>query len=98
MAYLSQTDYAEVAATEWDALPAFWSDQYEIRMQSYGMPGLADADGIRLLEGDLHGECVIGYHRGEDLVGVVGIGMLKVVNGYRDRVGTAEWIRARATS
>ena len=97
-AYLSETDYADIVATEWDALPAFWSDQYDIRMQSYGMPGLADADGIRLLEGDLHGECVIGYHRGEDLVGVVGIGMLKVVNGYRDRVGTAEWIRARATS
>ena len=97
-AYLSETDYADIVATEWDALPAFWSDQYEIRMQSYGMPGLADADGIRLLEGDLHGECVMGYHRGEDLVGVVGIGMLKVVNGYRHEVGTATWIRERATS
>jgi NADPH-dependent 2,4-dienoyl-CoA reductase/sulfur reductase-like enzyme len=97
-AYLGGTDYDDVASTEWDLLPAFWSDQYEIRMQSYGMPGLADPDGIRLLEGDLQGECVVGYHRGEDLVGVVGLGMLKVVNSYRDRVGTAAWVSARSAS
>jgi NADPH-dependent 2,4-dienoyl-CoA reductase/sulfur reductase-like enzyme len=96
--HLSGSGSDDVAATEWDVLPAFWSDQYEIRMQSYGMPGLADADGIRLLEGDLAGECVMGYHRGDDLVGVVGLGMLKVVNGYRDKVGTSAWVNAHTTS
>jgi 3-phenylpropionate/trans-cinnamate dioxygenase ferredoxin reductase component len=40
-----------------------------------------------VLEGDLSDECVVGYHRGDELVGVVGVGMLRVVNGYRDRVG-----------
>jgi 3-phenylpropionate/trans-cinnamate dioxygenase ferredoxin reductase subunit len=88
-AYLSGEGYAEVAGAPWDLLPAFWSDQFEIRLQSYGMPGLADADGIRVLEGDLHDECVVGYHRGDDLVGVVGVGMLRVVNSYRDKVGRA---------
>jgi len=29
----------------------------------------------------------VGYHRGDELVGVVGVGMLRVVNTYRDRVG-----------
>ncbi len=71
----------------WDLLPAFWSDQYDIRLQSYGMPGLADPDGIRVLEGALDDECVVGYHRGGELVGVVGVGMLRAVNAYRATVG-----------
>jgi hypothetical protein len=86
-AYLSGDGYDELAASEWTLLPAFWSDQYDTRLQSYGMPGLADADGIRVLEGSLDDECVVGYHRGDDLMGVVGVGMLRVVNGYRDKVG-----------
>jgi NADPH-dependent 2,4-dienoyl-CoA reductase/sulfur reductase-like enzyme len=86
-AYLSGEGYDEIATAPWDLLPAFWSDQYDVRLQSYGMPGLADLDGIRVLEGSLEDECVVGYHRGEDLMGVVGVGMLRVVNTYRDRVG-----------
>ena len=86
-AWLAADGYDEVTAADWTLLPAFWSDQYDTRLQSYGMPGLADADGIRVLEGSLDDECVVGYHRGDDLVGVVGVGMLRVVNGYRDRVG-----------
>ncbi len=88
-AYLAGEGYDAVVNQPWELLPSFWSDQFDVRLQSYGMPGLADPDGIRLLEGDLHDECVIGYHRGEELVGVVGVGMLRVVNGYRDRVGRA---------
>ncbi len=86
-AYLAGEGYADVVAAPFDPLPSFWSDQYDIRMQSYGMPGLADPDGIRLLEGDLAGECIVGYHRGDDLLGVVGLGMLRVLNGYRTRLG-----------
>ena len=86
-AYLAGEGYDDVVSASWEPLPSFWSDQFDIRLQSYGMPGLADPDGIRLLEGDLHDECVLGYHRGDELVGVVGVGMLRVVNSYRDRVG-----------
>lgn len=78
--------YAEVVGTRWEVLPSFWSDQYDVRLQSYGMPGLAGPDGVRLLEGDLEGECVVGYLRDGQLVGVVGIGMLPRVNAYRDQV------------
>jgi hypothetical protein len=85
--YLSGEGYDEILAASWEPLPSFWSDQFDIRLQSYGMPGLADPDGVRVLEGDLHDECVVGYHRGDELVGVVGVGMLRVVNTYRDRVG-----------
>ena len=78
--------YADVVATPWEVLPSFWSDQYDLRLQSYGMPSLADPDGVTLLEGDLTGQCVVGYHRDGQLVGVVGIGMLPRVNAYRDKV------------
>jgi len=88
-AHLAGEGYADVVDAPWDVLPSFWSDQYDIRMQSYGMPGLADPDGVRLLEGDLAGECIVGYHRGDDLLGVVGLGMLRVLNGYRARLGRA---------
>lgn len=86
-AYVAGDGYDEVVQRRWEVLPSFWSDQYDIRLQSFGMPGLADADGIRLLEGDLAGECVVGYHRGDELVGVVGLGMLKNVMAYRPQVG-----------
>ena len=86
-AHLSGQGYDDVVAASWEPLPSFWSDQFDIRLQSYGMPGLADVDGVRVLEGDLRDECVVGYHRGDELVGVVGVGMLRVVNTYRDKVG-----------
>jgi 3-phenylpropionate/trans-cinnamate dioxygenase ferredoxin reductase subunit len=78
--------YELVTGAPWEVLPSFWSDQYDLRLQSYGMPGLADPDGVEVLEGDLDGECVVGYHREGQLVGVVGIGMLPRVNSYRDRI------------
>ncbi|HYY11236.1 MAG TPA: FAD-dependent oxidoreductase [Kineosporiaceae bacterium] len=79
--------YGATVATPWQVLPSFWSDQYELRLQSYGMPGLAEQGGVRVLEGDLEGECVVGYERDGQLVGVVGLGMLPRVNAYRDQVG-----------
>jgi NADPH-dependent 2,4-dienoyl-CoA reductase/sulfur reductase-like enzyme len=86
-ARLAGSGYDEAVGAYWDLLPSFWSDQYDIRLQSYGMPGLADPGGIRLLEGALDGECVVGYHRGGEQVGVVGVGMLRAVNAYRATVG-----------
>jgi 3-phenylpropionate/trans-cinnamate dioxygenase ferredoxin reductase component len=81
--------YELVTGTPWEVLPSFWSDQYDLRLQSYGMPGLADPDGVKVLEGDLDAECVVGYHHDGRLVGVVGIGMLPRVNSYRDQIGYA---------
>jgi len=78
--------YALVTGTPWEVLPSFWSDQYDLRLQSFGMPTLAEERGVRVLEGDLDAECVVGYHRDGQLVGVVGIGMLSRVTGYRDRI------------
>ena len=66
-------------------MPAFWSDQYEIRVQSFGMPGLG-GDDIRILEGDLHDEVVVGYHRQDVLVGVVMLGLIRRATYYRDLI------------
>ena len=53
------------------AMPSFWSDQYDIALQSFGVPR---PDGrIEVVDGDVDGDCIVEYHDGEGLVGVVGI-------------------------
>lgn len=68
--------------TPFTPLPSFWSDQYDLRVQSFGAPGLGAGD-VRILEGDPDGEVVAGYHRDGVLVGVVMIGMAAAVPRYR---------------
>ncbi|HEX6967645.1 MAG TPA: FAD-dependent oxidoreductase, partial [Micromonosporaceae bacterium] len=63
-------------------LPSFWSDQYDVRLQSFGAPALG-VDDIRVLEGDLDREVVVGYHRDGELVGVVLVGMAGRYLHYR---------------
>ena len=53
-------------------MPTFWSDQYDMRIQSFGVTGLPE---VRVLEGDLDGEVALGYHRDGLLAGVVLIGL-----------------------
>lgn len=73
-------------------IPAFWSDQYEIRLQSFGAVDLGDAD-IRVLEGDLDGEVAVGYHRDGDLVGVVLVGLAGRHPHYRQLIAARTTIR-----
>jgi NADPH-dependent 2,4-dienoyl-CoA reductase/sulfur reductase-like enzyme len=54
------------------AVPTFWSDQYDLRVQSFGVTGLPD---VRVLEGDLDGDVAVGYHHEGLLAGVVLIGL-----------------------
>lgn len=60
-------------------LPSFWSDQYTLRIQSFGAP--SDELEIHLLEGDLDDpDCLesgvaVGYRRDGALVGVVLLGV-----------------------
>jgi 3-phenylpropionate/trans-cinnamate dioxygenase ferredoxin reductase subunit len=68
-------------------MPAFWSDQYELRLQSFGLPGLG-GDDIRPLEGDLSDEVVMGYHRDGVLVGVVMLGLIRRSAHYRDLIAS----------
>jgi len=81
-AYLAEADsFAELTAQPFMPLPSFWSDQYDMKIQGFGMPGLADR--YELVAGELSDELVMGYFKGEILIGVVGIGMTAEVMKYR---------------
>lgn len=61
-------------------LPSFWSDQFDVRVQSFGLPGVGEE--ARLLGGEPDsggGDVVYGYYSGERLVGVVALGGAKAV-------------------
>jgi NADPH-dependent 2,4-dienoyl-CoA reductase/sulfur reductase-like enzyme len=82
--------------TVFSPLPAFWSDQYDTRLQGYGSP--ADADTIRVLEGALPEDgaapaepgTVIGYYCGSSLVGVVMVTPTSAQNlRYRAEIDSA---------
>lgn len=68
-------------AKEFSPIPSFWSDQFDIHIFSLGLPALHDR--ATLVLGDYGGDCVVEYHRGDNLVGVAGIGHRSVVQGYR---------------
>jgi len=61
-----------VPDTAFAPLPAFWSDQFGLRLQSFGAPGLADA--LEVVDGSLdaldEGTAVL-YRRGGDVVGAL---------------------------
>ena len=69
------------AQGEFRPIPSFWTDQYDNHLLAYGV--LALADEVKLLDGDVSGDCVFGYYRDGRMVGVCGIGMRSVVQSYR---------------
>lgn len=79
--FSSPDDYERVAGERFAPIPSFWSDQYDNHLLAYGLLALADES--RLLEGDLAGDCVFGYYRKGEMVGVCGIGLRSVVQSYR---------------
>jgi 3-phenylpropionate/trans-cinnamate dioxygenase ferredoxin reductase subunit len=67
-------------------MPSFWSDQFEMHILAFGL--LALADEVKLMHGEIEGDCVFGYYRDGAMIGVCGIGMRSTVQGYRTQVGT----------
>ncbi len=82
-AQLAGQDCTPLVADGWAPLPSFWSDQYDAHVLAFGMTYLADRS--ELVAGSLDDECVLEYYRGDDLVGVCGIGMRSLVQSYRTR-------------
>jgi NADPH-dependent 2,4-dienoyl-CoA reductase/sulfur reductase-like enzyme len=79
------------AATPYASIPYFWSDQYDVRIQAYGIfPEGAD---ITLLEGDpADGRFVAAYGRDGTVVGVLGWNSPRQLRGYRKLVADhAAW-------
>ena len=77
--------HAAELAKNFAPIPSFWSDQFEVSLLAYGL--LDQGKEVRLLEGEVGGDCIYGYYRGDDMVGVCGIGMRSKVMGYRNKVG-----------
>lgn len=69
------------------AQPSFWSDQYDLHILSYGLPALCDS--IKVLEGHVGSDCIVGYFRDGQLVGLVGIGMRVALMSMRNSVGAS---------
>jgi NADPH-dependent 2,4-dienoyl-CoA reductase/sulfur reductase-like enzyme len=67
-------------------MPSFWSDQYDISLQSYGQPGLGEPT---LVDGEWSGDCIVEYLRGDEVIGVVGVNRTKDLMHYRKDIGVA---------
>lgn len=65
-------------------MPAFWSDQYDIALQSYGQPALGTPT---LVDGEWTGDCIVEYLRDDEVVGVVGVNRTKDLMHYRKEIG-----------
>ena len=76
--------YPAVLNEEFAPIPSFWSDQYDMDILAFGLPGLADE--VKLLHGEIEGDCVFGYYREGKMVGVCGIGLRSKVQSYRSIV------------
>ena len=63
------------------ALPAFWSDQYDMQIQSFGIPQLATGHTVVELNDD--GSCIIECTDTHGLVAVVGINRTAELARYR---------------
>jgi 3-phenylpropionate/trans-cinnamate dioxygenase ferredoxin reductase component len=70
-------------------VPTFWSEQYDLRLQSFGLPQLGSD--VRVLEGSLDDGLgqgvVVGYHRDGLLAGVVMAGFEPRYRYYRTAIG-----------
>lgn len=76
---------AELDATPFAPVPSFWSDQYDLRIQSFGSVGVGER--VEVLEGDLAElDVAVGYFREDVLVGVVMVGLGGRHRHYRDLV------------
>ena len=77
-------DGREPDTAPFTGLPAFWSDQYDTTLQSFGMPGIATD--ITVVDGEPDGPCIAEYTDDSGLVGVVGINRTPDLAPYRARL------------
>lgn len=82
-ATLSAVLRGEAPEGDFRPMPAFWSDQYDANLQSYGLPSLGTA---RLVEGSWDGDCIVEYWT-DELVGVVGVNRTRELMPYRAEIG-----------
>ncbi|WP_204273883.1 oxidoreductase C-terminal domain-containing protein, partial [Stenotrophomonas maltophilia] len=66
----------ELTGSRFDPLPSFWSDQFDMRIQGFGAPALADrrevVAGSISADGHLGSGFAVACYRGSRLVAMVG--------------------------
>ncbi len=75
-------------------LPSFWSDQFDLRIQSFGSPSIADSAAVVAGTAEpsaLPDGVVVHYHRGEALVGVVLVNPDAATMREQRRTADAAW-------
>ncbi|MGX7677576.1 NAD(P)/FAD-dependent oxidoreductase [Jatrophihabitans sp. DSM 45814] len=69
-------------------VPSFWSDQFGVRLQGVGLPGLADE--VTVVDGDASGDRFLAeYRRDGDLIGAICAGSVKDLLPYRKKLVAA---------
>jgi 3-phenylpropionate/trans-cinnamate dioxygenase ferredoxin reductase component len=68
------------------SVPYFWSDQYEVKIQSYGIPG--PADDFVVVDGNLSNHRFVGaYVRNGLVTAALGVGMARSLRAWRAQIG-----------
>jgi hypothetical protein len=74
-------------------VPSFWSDQYDVTIQSFGAPELADE--VEVVEGNLRGPFLAAYRQavpglpgGSRLVAAIGVGTMDGLLDLRAALAT----------
>jgi NADPH-dependent 2,4-dienoyl-CoA reductase/sulfur reductase-like enzyme len=78
---LTDLDGRPAETVPFQPLPSFWSDQFDLRLQSFGAPALGTE--VDVLDGDLTGEAAVCYRRDGVLVGVTLLGMRRQASRLR---------------
>ncbi|WP_167854102.1 NAD(P)/FAD-dependent oxidoreductase [Brevibacterium aurantiacum] len=68
------------------SLPYFWSDQYDLKLRSFGFP--SRQAGFHVIEGDLEDRRFVATYTDESdrIVGIIGAGMFKAMNWWRQQI------------
>jgi hypothetical protein len=72
-------------------VPYFWSDQYHLKIQAYGM--LRGYDEVRVIDGTIADrEFVALYRRGDTLAGALGVRSARALRQWRAQIAAgATW-------
>ncbi|MFI2200036.1 oxidoreductase C-terminal domain-containing protein [Streptomyces sp. NPDC020192] len=76
-------------------VPYFWSDQYELKIQAYGV--LRGHDEVVVVEGSVaEGGVLVAYRRGDRVTGALAVGMPpKAIRAWRQTIAAgAAWREA----
>jgi hypothetical protein len=68
-------------------VPYFWSDQYNLKIQAYGL--LRGHDEVRIIDGAVtDGEFIAIYRKGPRLIGAIGSNKARAMRHWRSQIAT----------